>query len=123
MDWVKEFGGAVTVCDANGVILSMNEKACRTFAKDGGASLVGKSLYDCHPEKARAKIREIMEKRVTNAYTIEKAGVKKLIYQAPWYKDGAFAGLVELSIEIPFEMPHFVRTPPAPIGSSPEKRL
>jgi len=112
-EWTKEFPGAVTVCDEHGVILSMNEKACRTFAKDGGTALVGKSLYDCHPEKARAKIREIMEKRVTNAYTIEKAGVKKLIYQAPWYKGGAFAGLVELSIEIPLEMPHFVRIPSA----------
>ena len=116
MEWVKEFDGAVTVCDADGVILSVNEKACRTFAKDGGASLVGKNLYDCHPEKARAKIREIMEKGVTNVYTIEKAGIKKLIYQAPWYKDGAVAGLVELSIEIPFEMPHFVRTPPSTPG-------
>lgn len=112
IDWIKEFGGAVTVCDADGIILSMNEKACQTFAKDGGASLVGKNLFDCHPEKARAHLREIMEKRLTNSYTIEKAGVKKLIYQAPWYKDGIFAGLVELSIEIPVDMPHFVRTPP-----------
>lgn len=116
-EWTKEFPGAVTVCDEHGVILSMNDKACRTFAKDGGASLIGKSLYDCHPEKARARLREIMNKRLTNAYTIEKAGVKKLIYQAPWYKEGVFAGLVELSIEIPFDMPHFVRTPPpAPVA-------
>lgn len=115
--WTQEFPGAVTVCDEHGVILSMNEKACRTFAKDGGASLVGKSLYDCHPETARTKIRELMEKRATNAYTIEKAGVKKLIYQAPWYKNGVFAGLVELSIEIPLEMPHFVRIP-SPVSAS-----
>ncbi len=44
-----------------------------------------------------------------NVYTIEKLGVKKLIYQTPWYQDGVFAGLVELSLEIPAEMPHFVR--------------
>jgi len=112
LDWVKEFGGAVTVCDENGIILSMNEKACRTFSKDGGSALIGRNLFDCHPEKARARLHEIMEKRGTNAYTIEKAGVRKFIYQAPWYKEGVFAGLVELSIEIPAEMPHFVRTPP-----------
>jgi hypothetical protein len=35
--------------------------------------------------------------------------VKKLIYQTPWMKDGAFAGLVEISLEIPFEMPHYLR--------------
>ena len=46
-----------------------------------------------------------------NAYTIEKSGVKKLIYQAPWFKGGEFQGLVELSLPIPFDMPHFVRTP------------
>lgn len=116
-EWIKEFPGAVTVCDEHGVILSMNEKAGRTFAKDGGTTLIGKNLFGCHPEKARVRLREIMEKRVTNAYTIEKAGVKKLIYQAPWFKDGTFAGLVELSLEIPADMPHFVRAV-SPISAS-----
>ena len=50
-----------------------------------------------------------MQTGQTNVYTIEKKGVKKLIYQTPWYHDGAFAGLVELGLEIPAEMPHFVR--------------
>ena len=44
-----------------------------------------------------------------NAYTIEKRGVRKRIYQAPRFRDGAFQGLVELSLEIPESMPHFVR--------------
>ena len=35
--------------------------------------------------------------------------MKKLIYQAPWYRDGAYAGFVELSLVVPFELPHFVR--------------
>ena len=46
----------------------------------------------------------------TNVYTIEKGGVKKLIYQAPWYQDGEYRGIVELSLPIPFVMPHFVRS-------------
>jgi len=50
-----------------------------------------------------------MENRKPNVYTTEKAGVKKLFYQAPWYEGGEYAGVVELSVEIPFEMPHFVR--------------
>jgi len=45
-----------------------------------------------------------------NIYTIEKNGVKKLIYQSPWYQNGKYAGFVELSLEIPFEMPHFIRS-------------
>ena len=32
-----------------------------------------------------------------------------MIYQAPWYEDGILAGLVELSLEIPFNMDHFIR--------------
>jgi hypothetical protein len=50
-----------------------------------------------------------MDNRITNVYTIEKAGVKKLVYQAPWYKDGRYSGVVEISFEVPFELPHFVR--------------
>jgi hypothetical protein len=51
----------------------------------------------------------MLEKR-QNIYTIEKNGVKKLIYQTPWYQDGQYAGFIELSLEIPFEMPHFIRS-------------
>jgi len=107
--WADEFPGAVTVCDREGIILYMNSKASQTFSKWGGADLVGKSLYDCHPEPARAKLRNLMEKEATNAYTIEKNRVRKLIYQAPWYRDGVCQGLAELSLEIPPDMPHFVR--------------
>jgi hypothetical protein len=108
-DWIKEFPGAVTVCDAAGVMVAMNDRALMTFAADGGAALLGTNVLDCHPEPARIQLREIMAARTTNVYTIEKRGVKKLIYQAPWTKNGEYAGFVELSIEIPFEMPHFIR--------------
>jgi hypothetical protein len=51
----------------------------------------------------------------SNSYTISKNGVKKLIHQTPWYKIGkdgngkTIGGLVEVSIVLPDEMPHFVR--------------
>ncbi len=60
---------------------------------------------------AKTKLLEMLTQHNTNAYTIEKNGVKKLIYQTPWYDNDAFAGYVELSIEIPFEMPHYIRQP------------
>jgi transcriptional regulator with PAS, ATPase and Fis domain len=107
--WVQEFAAAITVSDAQGKIIEMNAKAAQTFAKDGGTKLIGTSVLDCHPEPARSKLRSIMENRKPNVYTVEKAGIKKLIYQAPWFKGGKYAGVVELSVEIPFEMPHFVR--------------
>lgn len=109
IDWIEEFGGAVTVTDAQGIILAMNKKAGRTFAQDGGRALIGRSLFECHPEPARTKLRELFAARRTNAYTIEKGSVKKLIYQAPWFENGEFRGLVELSLEIPAALPHFVR--------------
>jgi PAS domain-containing protein len=108
--WVKEFPGAITVCDADGIILEMNDKAARTFEKDGGANLVGRNMLDCHPEPARGKTERLLASRENNVYTIEKNGVKKLIFQSPWYNDGQYAGFVEFSLEIPFELPHFVRT-------------
>lgn len=108
--WVDEFPSAVTVCDTEGIILAMNNKSQRTFEKDGGKALIGRSLFDCHPQAASDKIRELMKNQKSNSYTIEKNGIKKLIHQSPWYKNGVFAGLVEISIEIPMQMAHFVRT-------------
>ena len=107
--WIREFPAAITVCDEQGIILAMNERACASFADEGGASLVGTNLLDCHPEPSRTKVRELLLSGTANVYTIEKGGIKKLIYQSPWYKDGSYAGLVELSLPIPEEMPHFVR--------------
>lgn len=107
--WVQEFSGAITVTDREGKILEMNAKAAKTFEKEGGAKLIGKNVLDCHPELAKAKLRAIMENRKPNVYTIEKAGVKKLVYQTPWNKDGGYRGVIELVLEIPFQMPHFVR--------------
>ena len=107
--WVRTFPGAVTVCDREGVILQMNERSVASFAEDGGAALIGTNALDCHPEPSRSKFAKMLASGKANVYTIEKNGVKKLIYQAPWYRDGEYAGFVELSLEIPFELPHFVR--------------
>ncbi len=109
-EWIKEFPGSVTVCDAKGIILEMNDKAAKTFEKDGGFALIGKNILDCHPEPARTKTERLLAKKEKNVYTIEKNGIKKLIFQSPWFKDGKYAGFVELSLEIPFEMPHFIRS-------------
>ena len=109
-DWIKEFPGAVTVCDPDGILLEMNDKAAKAFEKDGGLALIGRNMLDCHPEPARTKTERLLVAREKNVYSIEKNGIKKLIFQSPWYKDGQFAGFVELSLEIPFELPHFVRT-------------
>jgi transcriptional regulator with PAS, ATPase and Fis domain len=109
-DWIQEFPASITVCDRDGVLLEMNDRAAETFAQDGGRYLIGRNLLDCHPEPARSKTQRLLESGTMNAYTIEKQGVKKLIYPAPWYRDGKYSGLVELSIELPPDLPHFVRS-------------
>jgi len=108
-DWVKEFPAAVTVCDPEGIILAMNDKAAKGYEKNGGYNLIGSNMLDCHPEPARKKTEHLLAAREKNVYTIEKNGLKKMIFQSPWYKDGEYSGFVELSLEIPFEMPHFIR--------------
>ncbi len=107
MKQLNEVPFAITICDRDGVVVDLNLKSKETFAKYG--DLIGKSLFDCHPPKASEILREMLEKQNVNAYTIEKNGVKKLIYQSPFYEDGEFAGYVELSLVIPENMPHFVR--------------
>jgi transcriptional regulator with PAS, ATPase and Fis domain len=109
MDWIEKLDGNVIVCDAEGTIIYMNETAIMNYAKDGGAKLIGRNLMDCHNEESRKKLREMMATHQKNVYTIEKRGRKKIIYQAPWMEGDVFKGIVELSLEIPFEMPHFKR--------------
>lgn len=105
--WADEVDCAVTVCDTEGVILYMNEKARATFAKYG--DLIGRNLFDCHSERSREMIRRMLATGGTNAYTIEKQGVRKMIYQTAWKEHGEIRGLVEISMEIPCEMPHYIR--------------
>ena len=110
-EWIKDAPLAVTVCDEKGIITEMNGKAGKTFEKYGGLGLIGSDLAGCHPEPSKTKLKKMLADPATppNAYTIEKNGVKKLIYQFSFQKDGKPAGMAELSLELPPDMPHFVR--------------
>ena len=89
-------------------ILNENlEWAKETFAKHG--DLIGKSLIPCHNDRSRAIIADLLATGGSNAYTIQKNGQKKMIYQSAWRENGEVAGLVEISMVIPEEMPHYVR--------------
>ena len=107
--WVKEFPGAITVCDSEGIILEMNDRAEKMFQDQGGKRLVGSNLLSCHPDQARTKLRQIMDEKRSNVYTIEKNGRRKMIYQTPWHIGGQYRGFVEIVLELPDEIPHFVR--------------
>ncbi len=109
MEWIEQLDGNVIVSDAEGKIIYMNEKALMHYEKDGGINLIGKDLLECHNESSRRKIMEIMTSGQKNVYTIEKKGKKKIIYQSPWFLNSEFRGIIEFSLEIPNEMPHFIR--------------
>ena len=107
--YFEELPIAITISDCDGNILDMNQHSADVNSH--GQKIIGKNLYECHPPHAAEILRRLYADEEKNVYTIEKNGIKKLIYQTPWYKDGKFAGLIEFSMEIPFDMPHHIRTP------------
>ena len=104
MPGAEEIAGAVTVCDTAGTVLYQNG---RSIAVNGDVR--GRSLLPCHNERSRAIIRRLLDEGGRNVYTIEKRGIRKLIYQTVWREKGEVRGLVELSLEIPETMPHYIR--------------
>jgi sensor histidine kinase regulating citrate/malate metabolism len=109
LQWLDGVAVSVVACDTAGVCTYINERACQMFAQDGGRALLGRSLIDCHPEPARSRLLDLLRTPRANSYTVEKAGKKKLIHQTPFSRDGVFAGVVEIGIELPDPLPHFVR--------------
>ena len=106
-EWPHAVNCAITVCDTDGVILYMNERARATFASHG--DLIGKNLFACHSPQSQEKIRHMLATGESNAYTISKDGLRKVIYQTPWRRDGIVAGMVEISMVVPADMPHYTR--------------
>ena len=103
-DFLKEINVAVTISDNEGNIVYQNDSSV-----DVNGDVYGKNMMGCHNERSRQIITHLLNDAATNVYTISKKGRKKLIYQTPWYENGEVKGLVELSIIIPEEMPHYDR--------------
>jgi len=106
-DYLKEIDGAATVCDKEGVVVYCNDCSKSQFAKYG--DLIGQNLKDCHMPASWEKICQLIETGESNIYTVEKNGIKKMIYQTPWRESGEVKGLIEITFEIPNEIPHFMR--------------
>jgi len=98
--WSKELDAVISVCDTDGIIIDMNDKAIRHFTKYGGAKLIGSSLFDCHPEPSKSKLKELMRNQDCNTYIVEDEGKKRVISQKPWYQYGKYAGFIEIQIEL-----------------------
>jgi len=107
--WIEGLPVAVTVTSADGTVVGMNARSREGYASEGGGALIGKCIFDCHPEPALTRTRALYAAQKPNHYTITKNGQRKIIHQMPWFDGGAFAGFVEISIPIPDEMAHFDR--------------
>ncbi|MGD9931459.1 MAG: PAS domain-containing protein [Mangrovibacterium sp.] len=110
VNWMDDFSGAITVCDRDGIVVYMNKVSRLQFQKYGGGELLGKNLLDCHPEPSKTRLKEMLAAPMQNAYTTEKNGRKKQIVQTPWMEGGEFKGVVEISFELPADMPSHVRS-------------
>ena len=103
-DFFKEVNLAVTITDKEGNVVYQNDSSCTV-----NGDVRGRNMMGCHNERSRQIIMHLLNDAATNVYTISKKGKKKLIYQTPWFENGEVKGLVELSIIIPEEMPHYNR--------------
>ncbi len=103
-DFFRSTGCAVTVCDTECNIVYQNDRSL-----DVNGDMRGRCMLGCHNDRSRGIISRILEEGMTNSYTISKKGQRKLIHQTPWYRDGRIAGIIELSIVIPDQMPHYDR--------------
>lgn len=108
-NYFMELDSEITVCDTDGIILFMNERACKAFEKFGGRNQVGKNLFDCHNPNSCKIIKELLREDKSNTYTVTKNNEKKLIHQTPWHRDGKIMGLIEFSIDLPEEVPDYQR--------------
>ena len=75
-NWADDTNCAVTVCDTEGVVIYQNKQSISV-----NGDYRGKSMIPCHNERSKGIIARILEKGDTNAYTIEKKGIRKMIYQ------------------------------------------
>lgn len=75
----------VVICNLQHDIVYMNPCAIEKYAKQGGAELISKSIFDCHNEKANEMIKSVVswfeESRDHNIiHTFKNAKENKDVY-------------------------------------------
>jgi hypothetical protein len=91
------------------VIVSINQYANKQFLKNGGRDLLGANLLDYHPEPSRSQLTLMLMAPTISTYTVEKSGIKRIIHQTPNFTKGVIRRVIEISFDIPNEIPHFNR--------------
>ena len=57
---VDQDRAAVVICDLEHTIIYMNPAAIASYAKHGGAALLGKSVLTCHNPQSRQTIQRVI---------------------------------------------------------------
>jgi PAS domain-containing protein len=83
----------VVVCDLKHEIIYMNPAAAVKYRKYGGASLVGKSLLDCHNENSAVLIKKVVawfakNKENNIVYTYRNDKENRDVYMVALRDDG-----------------------------------
>jgi len=97
--WIEECSFPIKGCDKEGTLVFINARAAKNAEKAGGKGLIGKSIFPCHKPESIEKFKKLVA-----------SGVKSLVYQTPWIEKGEVVGFVELTIPLPENMPHYVRS-------------
>jgi hypothetical protein len=79
----------------------MNQVAADIYTREGGMQMIGRNVFDHHHEPARSHLMSVIQKKQQVLYTTEKAGLKKLVSIAPWYREGTYAGFTLLVLDLP----------------------
>jgi len=79
----------------------MNHKSIEFYYDEGGDTLLGKSLLDCHPEPSRSKLKDLLRNPRPNTYLTQSKGEKLFVHQTPWSLNGIYMGFVEIIIRLP----------------------
>lgn len=78
--WAERLDCAVTVCDTQGVVVYQNVRS-----REVNGDVRGRSLIPCHNDRSQQIIHRLLSEGGKNVYTIQKRGVRKLIYQTVWH--------------------------------------
>lgn len=63
IDLGKILPASIVICDVDGIIVYMNNRAEKNFESKGGYNLIGKSLFECHNERSSKIIKELISQK------------------------------------------------------------
>lgn len=91
---------SVVICNLEHEIIYMNPAAMKNYADHGGEKLLGSSILDCHNQKSREKIRQVVDWFMANkshniVYTFYNEKQNKDVYMVALRDEGKLIGYYE----------------------------